>query len=130
MRNIRTGGLLISVGTAALLALAACGSSGSSGSKTSVPADALVIKAEDIKFDEKAYTAPAGEVTVAYESEGAVVHTLLIYDKDNTQVGEELKVSPGQTEVATYDLPAGTYTLICDIPGHKEAGMVATLTTS
>jgi uncharacterized cupredoxin-like copper-binding protein len=119
MRNIRTGGLLISVGTAALLALAACGSSGSSGSKTSVPADALVIKAEDIKFDEK-----------AYESEGAVVHTLLIYDKDNTQVGEELKVSPGQTEVATYDLPAGTYTLICDIPGHKEAGMVATLTTS
>ena len=45
-------------------------------------------------------------------------------------VGEELKVNPGQTEVGTYDLPAGTYSLICDIPGHKEAGMTATLTTS
>ena len=45
-------------------------------------------------------------------------------------VGEELKVNPGQTKVETYDLPAGTYSLICDIPGHKEAGMTATLTTS
>ena len=28
-------------------------------------------------------------------------------------------MNPGQTEVGTYDLPAGTYTLICDIPGHR-----------
>jgi uncharacterized cupredoxin-like copper-binding protein len=129
MRNIRTGGLLISLGTAGLLALAACGSGGSSSTNT-VPADALVIKAEDIKFDKKEYTAPAGEVTVALESEGAQVHSLVIYDKSNTVVGEELKVNPGQTKVETYDLPAGTYSLICDIPGHKEAGMTATLTTS
>ena len=94
MTNIRTGGLLISLGTAGLLALAACGGGGSSSTNT-VPADALVI-----------------------------------YDKSNTVVGEELKVNPGQTKVETYDLPAGTYSLICDIPGHKEAGMTATLTTS
>jgi uncharacterized cupredoxin-like copper-binding protein len=129
MRNIRTGGLLISLGTAGLLALAACSSGGSSTTNT-VPADALVIKAEDIKFDKKEYTAPAGEVTVALESEGAQVHSLVIFDKDNTVVGEEMKVNPGQTQVETYDLPAGTYSLICDIPGHKEAGMTATLTTS
>jgi uncharacterized cupredoxin-like copper-binding protein len=129
MRNIRTGGFLISLGTAGLLALAACSSGGSSSTNT-VPADALVIKAEDIKFDKKEYTAPAGQVTVALESEGAQVHSLVIYDKSNTVVGEELKVNPGQTKVETYDLPAGTYSLICDIPGHKEAGMTATLTTS
>jgi uncharacterized cupredoxin-like copper-binding protein len=29
---------------------------------------------------------------------------------------------------ATYDLPTGTYRLVCDIPGHEAAGMVATLT--
>jgi len=131
MTNIRTGGLLISLGTAGLLALAACGGGGgSSGSTDSVPADALVIKAEDIKFDMKDYTAPAGQVTVALESKGAQVHSLVIFDKSNTVVGEELKVNPGQTKVETYDLPAGTYSLICDIPGHKEAGMTATLTTS
>ena len=103
---------------------------GGSSSTNTVPADALVVKAEDIKFDKKEYTAPAGEVTVALESEGAQVHSLVIYDKDNTVVGEELKVNPGQTKVETYDLPAGTYSMICDIPGHKEAGMTATLTTS
>ena len=130
MTNIRTGGLLISLGTAALLALAACGGGGGSSSTNTVPADALVIQAEDIKFDKKDYTAPAGEVTVALESKGTQVHSLVIYDKDNTVVGEELKVNPGQTKVGTYDLPAGTYSLICDIPGHKEAGMTATLTTS
>jgi len=131
MSNFRTRGLLISLGTAALLALVACGGGGGgTSSKDSVPADALVVKAEDIKFDKKEYAAPAGQVTVAYESKGSVVHTLLIYDKDNVQVGEELKVSPGETKVETFDLPAGTYTMICNIPGHKEAGMTATLTTS
>jgi uncharacterized cupredoxin-like copper-binding protein len=131
MRNFRTRGLLISLGTAVLLALVACGGGGGgTSSKDSVPADALVVKAEDIKFDKKEYAAPAGQVTVAYESTGSVVHTLLIYDKDNVQVGEELKVSPGETKVETFDLPAGTYTMICNIPGHKEAGMTATLTTS
>jgi len=131
MRNFRTRGLLISLGTAALLALVACGGGGGgTSSKDSVPTDALVVKAEDIKFDKKEYAAPAGQVTVAYESKGSVVHTLLIYDKDNVQVGEELKVSPGETKVETFDLPAGTYTMICNIPGHKEAGMTATLTTS
>lgn len=131
MMNIRTGGLLISLGTAGLLALAACGGGGgSSGSTDTVPADALVIKAEDIKFDKKDYTAPAGQVTVALESKGAQVHSLVILDNDNTVVGQELRVNPGQTKLETYELPAGTYSLICDIPGHKEAGMTATLTTS
>ena len=91
MTNIRTGGLLISLGTAGLLALAACGGGGGSSSTNTVPADVPVIKAEDIKFDMKDYTAPAGEVTVALESKGAQVHSLVIYDKDNTVVGEELR---------------------------------------
>jgi uncharacterized cupredoxin-like copper-binding protein len=130
MTNIRTGGLLISLGVAGLLTVAACGGSSGGSSGDTIPAGAQVIEALDIKFDKKDYAAPAGEVTVAYESKGQQVHTLVVYDKDDKVVGDTLKVNPGQTELGTYDLPAGTYTLICDIPGHKEAGMVATLTTS
>jgi plastocyanin len=129
MMNIRTGGLLISLATAGIIGLAACGGGDSSGSEESVPADALVVEALDIKFDQKEYTAPAGATDIAYVSEGQQVHTLVVFDKDNHQIGETLKVNPGQTKVETFDLPAGTYTFICDIPGHKDAGMVATLTT-
>jgi uncharacterized cupredoxin-like copper-binding protein len=130
MTNIRTGGLLISVAVAGALTVAACGgSSGGSGGDT-IPAGATVVEALDIRFDQKEYTAPGGEVTIAYESKGQQVHTLVIYDADDHAVGDTLKVNPGDTDVGTFDLPAGTYTLICDIPGHKEAGMVATMTTS
>jgi uncharacterized cupredoxin-like copper-binding protein len=119
-----------------LLTLGACGSSGGSGASATTAASSggtsapgtLTIDAEDIKFDKKQYDATAGEVTVDYVSKGQLTHDLVIYDKSNTVVGDTLRVNPGKTTTGTYDLPAGTYTLICDIPGHKDAGMVATLT--
>ncbi len=36
-------------------------------------------------------------------------------------------VRPGQTAVAELLAPAGTYEVYCSLPGHREAGMVATL---
>jgi uncharacterized cupredoxin-like copper-binding protein len=132
MKNFRTAGLLISLGVAGLLAGAACGSSGgtSSGATTaaSVPAGAVVIEALDIKFDKKAYDATAGKVTIVYENKGQLVHTLLVLDESNTQIGPTLRVDPGQTKTETFDLPAGTHQLICDVPGHAAAGMKATIT--
>ncbi len=130
MTNIRTGGLLISLGVAGLVGLGACGSDDGGGSSDSVPADALVVEALDIRFDQKEYSATAGQLPISYESKGQLVHTLLVYDESNTVVGETLRVAPGQTQVGTFDLPPGTYSLICDVPGHQDAGMTATLTTS
>ena len=131
MTNIRTGGLLISLGVASLVGLGAGGGGDDGGgSSDSVPADALVVEALDIRFDQKEYSATAGQVPISYESKGQLVHTLLVYDESNTVVGETLRVAPGQTQVGTFDLPPGTYSLICDVPGHQDAGMTATLTTS
>ena len=130
MTNISRGGLLISGAALAVLGFAGCGGGGSSGSSDSVPADALVVEALDIKFDQEEYTAPAGATEIAYVSEGQQVHTLVVFDESNQKIGETMTVNPGQTKVDTFDLPAGTYSLICDIPGHQDAGMVATLTTS
>ena len=89
-----------------------------------------MIEALDIKFDQEEYTAPAGATDIAYVSEGQQVHTLVVFDESNQKIGETMTVNPGQTKVDLFDLPAGTYSLICDIPGHKDAGMVATLTTN
>ncbi len=122
--------MLISVAAVAAIGLTGCGGGGGSDSDDSVPADALVIEALDIKFDQDEYTAPAGATDIAYVSEGQQVHTLVVFDEKNQKIGETMTVNPGQTKVELFDLPAGTYSLICDIPGHKDAGMVATLTTS
>ena len=130
MMNISRGCLLISLAAVAAIGLTGCGGGGGSESDDSVPADALVIEALDIKFDQDEYTAPAGATDIAYVSEGQQVHTLVVFDEKNQKVGETMTVNPGQTKVELFDLPAGTYSLICDIPGHKDAGMVATLTTS
>ena len=122
--------MLISLAAVAAIGLTGCGGGGGSDSDDSVPADALVIEALDIKFDQDEYTAPAGATDIAYVSEGQQVHTLVVFDEKNQKIGETMTVNPGQTKVELFDLPAGTYSLICDIPGHKDAGMVATLTTS
>jgi plastocyanin len=104
---------------ASIISLAACGG-GSGSSDATIPADAdVVVLAKDgNKFDAATYTAKAGEVTLAYDGQSSIAHTLQILDTSGKQIGEKLKVSSGQVLVGKYELAAGTYTVICDIPGH------------
>jgi uncharacterized cupredoxin-like copper-binding protein len=114
------------------LALGACGGDDdgggdSGGGFTTAPGGALEVQALDIAFDSDRYEAPAGEVTINYVSEGQQTHSLVLFDESNQKVGDRLAVDPGDTDTGTYELTAGSYTMVCDIPGHREAGMVATL---
>jgi uncharacterized cupredoxin-like copper-binding protein len=122
----RSRGRLAAVGAVAGLALGAC----SRGASTAAPPpDAnLVIEAHDIKFDKKAYTAQPGAVKLAYLSKANQTHTLVVLDAQKHEIGDKLKVTPGKVVGGTYDLPAGSYRLVCDIPGHESAGMWADLT--
>ena len=36
-------------------------------------------------------------------------------------------LNPGESITLTVNLPAGSYTFFCTIPGHRPAGMVGTL---
>lgn len=114
----------------AAVALAGCGSdSGSTSSNNTVPADAglTVFAGPGIKFDQTSYTATAGSVKVAYSNRDAQRHSLDIVNSDKVVIGAELKVGKsGDLDIGTYDLPAGTYTLVCLVPGHD--AMRATLT--
>lgn len=108
--------------------LAACGSdslsAGSDGPSLSEDGTSLTVVAEDIRFQEDTYQVQAGEVDVTYRNEGSVVHTLVIEDVD----GFKLEVAgDGDEEEGSVDLQPGSYVLFCDIPGHREAGMEATL---
>lgn len=121
--------LLLIAGAAALAAtLTACGDS--EGDETASggcsPADSSVtVSAQDeLKFDAESYEAGAGCVEITYENEGSVAHTLRI----DGQSGFKLAI--GDTDKGTIALDAGTYTVYCDIPAHRSAGMEAELTLS
>lgn len=89
--------------------------------------DGLEIIALDIDFDEDAYETDAGEVDVRYVNEGNIYHTLVIEDVG----GFELAVrSTGDVDDGSVDLSTGEYVLYCDVPGHRQAGMVADLTVT
>lgn len=114
----------------AVSALSACGG-GSSAPAETIPADAgLVMKSvKSIRFDASEYSATAGEIKVAFSNEDTVRHTLLVV-QDGVKVPDFKLVVPekGALDVGNINLAAGSYTLICDVPGHQN--MKATLTVS
>lgn len=114
---------------AAALAIGGCGDGedGASAPTVGVSGDAgdvLDLIAEDIDFDDDAYAVTAGTVPVTYRNEGSIIHTLVIEDVDGFKLEVE---SNGDVDEGSIELEAGEYVLFCDVPGHRAAGMEATL---
>lgn len=67
---------------------------------------------------------PVGPVTVSVTNSGTIAHNLSLVDGPSTpdiNAGESSTFSLGE-------LVAGTYQLLCTIPGHESSGMTASLT--
>ena len=118
------------VALVAIFALSACGG-GTSAPAQTIPSDAglIVQNVKSIRFDKSEYSAAAGNVKVVTVNEDTVRHTLLVV-KDGVKVPNfKLVVAEeGAIDVGEINLAAGSYTLICDVPGHQN--MKATLTVS
>jgi plastocyanin len=77
-----------------------------------------------LAFAETALSAPAGDITLELTNESAVPHNIAV---DGAE-GVSDTIQDGGTADLTINLPAGEYEYYCDVPGHREAGMVGTLT--
>jgi plastocyanin len=128
---------LISLLAAGALGLSACGgdddsssSDGSGGGETvASEIDLEVVAVDGIKWEKDEYTATAGTVTSALRNSSSLPHNLHFID----ETGKENLVvldapSRGDVDIDDVELAAGTYTLICTIPGHSN--MKATLTVN
>ena len=108
--------------------LTSCGG-GTSAPAETLPAGATVVKAvSGLRFDMENYgPVKAGEVLIGYSNEDSIRHTLILA-KDNTKVANFKLVvgARGSVDSGTVNLDAGTYQVICDVPGH--GNMRATLT--
>jgi len=85
----------------------------------------VTIVMVDIAFEPAEFTIAADtDVVVSLHNEGVLEHNFVI---DELDIATELVPGGGSTTV-TINAPAGTYEYYCSVPGHREAGMVGTLT--
>ena len=132
MRTATKRAAFAAIGLTAALGLGACGGDGGgeameAGQVThdAAPSGALRVEAHEFALAPKDLRAAPGTVAIEYVNAGAVPHTLVI-DGVN---GVKLDVaSKGDVDTDTVKLEPGTYTMYCDIPGHRQAGLEAPLT--
>jgi plastocyanin len=85
----------------------------------------LAAEPTAIAFDKKKLTAKAGDVTIDFNNPAPIEHDVAIA-KDGQEIAATEVITEGETSVST-ELKPGTYTFLCTVPGHAEAGMEGTL---
>jgi len=86
----------------------------------------LAASPTKIAYDTTELTAKAGKVTIDFDNPAAVEHDVAI-EQNGNEIAKSALISEGKTSV-TAELEPGTYTFLCTVPGHAEAGMEGTLT--
>ena len=82
------------------------------------------VESYDIYFEPEELAIPADtDVTVSLPNDGVTLHNFSI-----DELGIDVDIAPGATEETVINAPAGTYEYYCNVPGHKAAGMLGTLT--
>ncbi len=79
----------------------------------------------DLAFNTTSLTSKPGKVTIDFNNPAALEHNVAI-EQNGKQIAVSETLAEGKTSVSA-DLAPGTYTYLCTIPGHAEAGMEGTL---
>ena len=88
----------------------------------------VLIKAEEFRFTPKEITIRPGEVIFSVKNEGALEHNFAIEDATGKKVAGIASILPEKTDQLRVALRVGRYAMVCDLPGHKDAGMLGSLT--
>ncbi len=133
MKKITVLVLLVFV---ASLTLTACGGGGPAASAT------INVTMTEFQFTPAVFVVPAGQqITVNAKNGGTVAHSFVIMkfgttagdafdDDDQPNVYYQIELQPGDSQTDTFTAPTqpGDYQVVCSMPGHIAAGMVAKMT--
>lgn len=86
----------------------------------------LAASPTKIAFDKTSLTSKPGKVTIDFNNPSALEHNVAI-EQEGREIAVSETLAEGKTSVSA-DLAPGTYTYLCTIPGHAEAGMEGVLT--
>jgi uncharacterized cupredoxin-like copper-binding protein len=146
----------VTVAMVGLLALAGAACSAQAAAKPSDPKkpapatvtlpDSVTVGEGDMFLTPSATTVAAGQVSFAVSNTGPSPHEFVIVKGDPTgTTGDEAgrvsedghvggpegpeigNINSGHSKTMLIDLPPGTYTAMCNLPGHYMAGMHFTL---
>lgn len=105
------------------LVAASCGGGGGrpSGEQPSGPSAGAVVTVLEKEWSITLSNAAlkAGPLKLTIKNEGSIEHNFIIKEA-NVEVDG---IQPGQSKELTVTLKPGTYTVMCNIAGHAEAGM-------
>lgn len=79
----------------------------------------------ELVFDPKEITVPGGPVPIILRNDDQQAHTLVVEGQPQFKKLEVAALD--ETANGVLEVGPGTYVLFCDIPGHRPAGMEATL---
>lgn len=109
------------------LALSACGG----GAPPPPAAKSIAVDASEFAFAPNAFTAKVGEeLTFTITNKGSLEHNFVVFDPSGQELARTTIAVGSNASLKVTASAAGTYGIVCDVAGHKEAGMVAALTVS
>ena len=106
-----------------ILLMTACG-----GAASQAPPGVRVV-ATEFHFEPSALTLTAGApMKLTFKNAGQTLHDFTIVSgPGGDKTLDHVAAEPNKEATLTLDLPAGSYTFICSVPGHKELGMQGTI---
>jgi len=93
------------------------------------PGGNLKISADpngQLAFDTKSLASKPGMITVTFTNPQPIAHNFAV--EENGKLLGQTPLVTASAAKQTFDLAAGSYTFLCTVPGHAQAGMQGTLT--
>lgn len=129
---------MLVLATVLTLALVACGEGdanggsaggGKTGFSTEVFDNQVQVKADPkgaLKWDQSSYQAVAGNVTFVVSNTSPTPHNFVVQGNGVSATSKNFRGQNAQY-LSLTNLAPGEYLIVCTVPGHREAGMVAKL---
>lgn len=88
------------------------------------------VVASEFKFQPTDIAAEEGLVTFVVRNAGVIEHNFIIELPSGEAVARIPNIEVGKVEQVSAQLAPGSYVTVCTLPGHRDVGMVGTLTVS
>jgi uncharacterized cupredoxin-like copper-binding protein len=110
-----------------LATLAACGGSAAAKTTTTPRGEVVHVVLADFSITPAQAASKTGTFTLAIANSGKSPHNLTVEDGSGKVVVHTADLKPGQSTTVSVQLPAGSYSTRCSLPGHASLGMKGTL---